>query len=275
MAVARPAAVPPPPPPLLRRRRAQPPADEPRSSVTSSSSSSRSRDLISLISSCPSTHELAPIRARSITADFTRHPLVAPRRRRRRLLGRCRRVPSGTHRLSETAPWNDYIQEQLRDGSPGDVLLSYRRMVEEGVALDMSTFHFLISAASRTVAVKEVGEVHGRVLKSGLGFSDSLRKNLMGVYAKAGRLREVCQLFGEFRERDVVAWNTMISCYVRMGMFGESLDSFGRMMDDGVEPDEITMVSLVSACAKMRDLEMGEKMHLYIDEKNMEIGGLC
>lgn len=141
------------------------------------------------------------------------------------------------------------------------------------MALDMSTFHFLISAASRTVAVKDVGEVHGRVLKSGLGFSDSLRKNLMGVYAKAGRLREVCQLFGEFRERDVVAWNTMISCYVRMGMFGESLDSFGRMMDDGVEPDEVTMVSLVSACAKMRDLEMGEKMHLYIDEKNMEIGG--
>lgn len=169
--------------------------------------------------------------------------------------------------------WNDYIQKQLQDDSPGDVFASYRRMVGEGVALDMSSFHFLISAASRAVAVRDVGEVHGRVLKSGFGFSDSLRKNLMGVYAKAGRLQEVRQLFREFPERDVVAWNTLISCYVGLGMFGESLDLLGRMLADGVEPDEITMVSLVSACAKMRDLEMGEKMHLYIDENNLEIGG--
>ncbi|KAF8030903.1 hypothetical protein BT93_D0176 [Corymbia citriodora subsp. variegata] len=137
----------------------------------------------------------------------------------------------------------------------------------------MSTFHFVISAASRVMAVEDVGEVHGRILKSGLGFSDSLRKNLMGVYAKAGRLREVCQLFGEFPERDVVAWNTMISCYVRMGMLRESLDLFGRMLADGVVPNEVTMVSLVSACAKMRDLEMGEKMHSFIDENDLEIRG--
>ncbi|XP_030543081.1 pentatricopeptide repeat-containing protein At3g22690-like [Rhodamnia argentea] len=265
MAVALPATVP------SLRPQSQKPA-EPRSFITPS----RSHYLISLISSCPSIREFAPIHAQLITTNSIRDPLVA-----RRLLGfflsvdglgRFRRVLSGTHH-SETELWNDYIQKQLQDDSPGDVLASYRRMVGEGVALDMSTFHFLISAASRVVAVRDVGEVHGRVLKSGFGFSDSLRKNLMGVYAKAGRLQEVRQLFGEFPERDVVAWNTMISCYVRMGMSRESLDLFGRLLADGVEPDEITMVSLVSACAKMRDLEMGEKMHLYIDENNLELGG--
>ncbi|KAL3746701.1 hypothetical protein ACJRO7_015619 [Eucalyptus globulus] len=265
MAVASPAAVPP------LRRQSRTPAER-----RSSTAPSRSQNLISLLISCSSVEDFAPIHAQLITTGSIRDPLVA-----RRLLGffvsvdglgHCRRVLSGT-RLSETALWNDYIQSQLRDDSPGDVLASYRRMVDAGVALDMSTFHFLISAASRVVAVEDVGEVHGRMLKAGLGFSDSLRKNLMGVYAKAGRLREVRQLFSEFPERDVVAWNTMISCYVRTGMFRESLDSFGRMLADGVEPDEVTMVSLVSACSKMRDLEMGEKMHSYIDENGMEIGG--
>ncbi|KAJ0031214.1 hypothetical protein Pint_12764 [Pistacia integerrima] len=45
------------------------------------------------------------------------------------------------------------------------------------------------------------------------------------------------------------------------------------MIVDGVSPDEITMVSLVSASAKLRDLKMGEALHLYIEEKNLGIVG--
>ncbi|KAJ0030461.1 hypothetical protein Pint_14671 [Pistacia integerrima] len=45
------------------------------------------------------------------------------------------------------------------------------------------------------------------------------------------------------------------------------------MIVNGVSPDEITMVSLVSASAKLRDVKMGEALHLYIEEKNLSIVG--
>ncbi|KAL5783218.1 hypothetical protein ACOSP7_008247 [Xanthoceras sorbifolium] len=58
-----------------------------------------------------------------------------------------------------------------------------------------------------------------------------------------------------------------------MGLYREALGLFREMMDDGVSPDEITMVSLVSACTKSMDFEMGETLLLYIEENSLEISG--
>ncbi|KAJ4707999.1 Pentatricopeptide repeat-containing protein [Melia azedarach] len=81
------------------------------------------------------------------------------------------------------------------------------------------------------------------------------------------------QLFEKLTKRDIISWNTMISCYTLMGMYREALDLFSQMTVEGVSPDEIAMVSLVSACTKLRDLEMGEILHLYIEENSMKISG--
>ncbi|XP_031261118.1 pentatricopeptide repeat-containing protein At2g29760, chloroplastic-like [Pistacia vera] len=143
----------------------------------------------------------------------------------------------------------------------------------QGVQLNISTFHFLIHVCSRASAFKQGSEVHRRILKSGFGNNLSLTNNLMGMYKSCGKLKAVCQLFENLPSRDVVNWNTMISCYVTMGLYREVLDSFRKMIVNGVSPDEITMVSLVSASAKLRDVKMGEALHLYIEEKNLSIVG--
>jgi pentatricopeptide repeat protein len=65
----------------------------------------------------------------------------------------------------------------------------------------------------------------------------------------------------------------MISCYVLKGRYREALDLFDEMLVSGVLPDEITMVSSVSACAKLRDLEMEKKLHLCIEENKLRISG--
>lgn len=146
-------------------------------------------------------------------------------------------------------------------------------MVTRGVMLDITTFHFLVHACSKDFDIKQASEVHARILKSGFGSSRSLKNNLMGFYSKAGRLKDVKKLFDKYPERDVISWNTMISCYVREGLPRVALDLFAKMMIDGVKPDEITMISLISACTKLRDLNVGEKLHVYIEENGLEISG--
>lgn len=146
-------------------------------------------------------------------------------------------------------------------------------MVTDGVPLDISTFHFLIHACCRGLAFKRGAEVHGRMLKYGFCRNKSLNNNLMAFYSKCGKLDEVRQLFEKLPKRDVISWNTMIACYVQLGMPREALNLFRKMKLDGVTPDEITMLSLVSACSKLGDLEMGEKLHHYIEKNELEIGG--
>lgn len=169
--------------------------------------------------------------------------------------------------------WNTLLENHLKDGSLEQVFLIYCHMVSQGVSLDISTFHFLIHACSRNLAFQRGKQVHGRMIKSGMGRNKSLNNNFMAFYSKCGEVDKVRQLFEKLPHRDVISWNTMISCYVQMGMPIEALKLFRRMWVDGVAADEITMISLLSACSKLRDLEMGEKLHQYIKENELEIGG--
>lgn len=139
--------------------------------------------------------------------------------------------------------------------------------------LNVCTFHLLIHACSRMSAPRQGSEVHGRILKYGVGDNLYLNNNLMGLYKKCGKLKEVCQLFDKLPNRDVISWNTMIWRYSSMGMYREGLGLLGKMTTEGVSPDGVTMVSLISACTKLRDFEMGKNLHLFLEESSMKISG--
>ncbi|XP_030507151.2 pentatricopeptide repeat-containing protein At3g62890 [Cannabis sativa] len=232
--------------------------------------------IVSLLKSCSNIRDFTPLHAHMITTNLIHDPITASHVLRFFLsienLCYAHRVFSHTQG-PETIIWNTLIQNYLKNDSPKQVFSTYSDMVTHGVALDVSTFHFLIHACCKTLAFQKGIEVHGRVLKSGMGRNKSLNNNLMALYSKCGKLDEVRQVFKKMPHRDVISWNTMISCYVQMGMPEKALNLFQDMQFDGVAADNITMISLLSACSKLRDLETGEKLHLYIKRNCLEIGG--
>ncbi|KAL2329945.1 hypothetical protein Fmac_017526 [Flemingia macrophylla] len=80
-------------------------------------------------------------------------------------------------------------------------------------------------------------------------------------YAKHGEMDRARKLFDKAPVRDVVSWNTVISGYVFRGLNQEALELFDEMGEVGECPDEVTMLSLLSACADLGDLESGQKVH--------------
>ncbi|KAL4382570.1 hypothetical protein HN51_006227 [Arachis hypogaea] len=85
-------------------------------------------------------------------------------------------------------------------------------------------------------------------------------------YAKGGDMKSARKLFDKVPERDVVTWSTMISGYVLGGMNKKALELFEMMMRIGVCPNEVTLLSILSGCADLGDLEIGEKIHEKILE---------
>ncbi|KAL5582261.1 hypothetical protein UlMin_014703 [Ulmus minor] len=86
-------------------------------------------------------------------------------------------------------------------------------------------------------------------------------------YAKQGEMERARQLFDEVTKRDVVTWNAMIAGYVSSGTTKKALEMFEEMLSVGEQPDEVTKLSLLSACADMGDLDAGQKIHSSILEK--------
>lgn len=74
------------------------------------------------------------------------------------------------------------------------------------------------------------------------------------------------ELFNLVPKRDVVTWNAMISGYVLKGEHRKALEMYEEMRNAGECPDEVTMLSLLSACANLGALDTGEKIHCSISE---------
>ncbi|XP_004491829.1 pentatricopeptide repeat-containing protein At5g15300 [Cicer arietinum] len=89
-------------------------------------------------------------------------------------------------------------------------------------------------------------------------------------YAKQGEMESARMLFDEAPVKDVVSWNAVIAGYVVCRLNRQALELFDEMSRvGGVYPDEVTLLSLLSACAELGDLENGRKVHAEIMEISM------
>ncbi|KAL3814289.1 hypothetical protein ACJIZ3_015557 [Penstemon smallii] len=100
--------------------------------------------------------------------------------------------------------------------------------------------------------------------------------NLISGYARLGLAEEALKLevgksraaFDEISrngKRSVLSWNVMIGSYVQNGCALEALSVFESMLENyDCPPNHVTMVSILSACAEVGDLDLGMWVHDYM-----------
>ncbi|XP_031280530.1 pentatricopeptide repeat-containing protein At2g22410, mitochondrial-like [Pistacia vera] len=89
-------------------------------------------------------------------------------------------------------------------------------------------------------------------------------------YVKVMRLVEAQKLFDMMPRRDVISWTSMITGYSQANQFAEAIKLFREMMFAKVKPDEITVASVLSACAHLGSLDVGEAIHEYIQRHGIK-----
>ncbi|XP_051145855.1 pentatricopeptide repeat-containing protein At3g29230-like isoform X2 [Andrographis paniculata] len=93
---------------------------------------------------------------------------------------------------------------------------------------------------------------------------------LLNGYAGNGDVEGCKNLFESMRERNVFSWNAVIGGFARKGCFVEVLDMFERMLKEAsVEPNDATVVTVLTSCARLGALEFGERVHDYADGKGL------
>ncbi|KAK9289371.1 hypothetical protein L1049_007526 [Liquidambar formosana] len=147
-------------------------------------------------------------------------------------------------------------------------IIFYKMMVKRGYPNPNTfTMAFVLKACAVVSAFGEGRQVHTRILLSGFGSSPFVETALVNFYAKCEEIRDARKVFDEIPERNLVAWSTMISGYAKIGMVNEALDSFREMQMAGIVPDEVTMVSVISACAVTGALHVGRWVHAFIEKQ--------
>ncbi|KAJ0075054.1 hypothetical protein Patl1_34576 [Pistacia atlantica] len=193
--------------------------------------------------------------------------------------------------------WNTMIKGYSRIDLHTNGVSMYLDMLNSDVKPDHYTFPFLLKGFSRDVALKFGKELHCHVVKFGFGSNVFVQNALINVYSLCGEMDVALEIFGMMKNRDViswtgivsgflnrgqvdlareffddmpikdyVSWTAMIDGYLRVNRFKEALTLFREMQTSNIRPDEFTMVSILSACAHLGALELGEWIKTYIDK---------
>lgn len=88
-------------------------------------------------------------------------------------------------------------------------------------------------------------------------------------FCKAGNVDVGLDLFRQMSHKSVVSWNSMISCLAQSGRDGEAVVLFGQMRDQGFEPDEATVVTVLPVCARLGSVDVGQWIHSYADSRGL------
>lgn len=191
--------------------------------------------------------------------------------------------------------WTAIIAGHARIGDSETAIEFFSRMGEEGLAPDLVTYNAMISGFVQSEKAVEALRLFHKMLTSGFkpnqvtvtgllpscGMINSIRRGkeihcliyrmqidinafvgsaLIDMYLKCGTIREAENVFNTIGIKNVATWNAMIGCYGKHGMVTSAIKLFGRMKDEGIEPNEVTITSVIHACS-----------HGGLDEKGMEI----
>ncbi|KAG9439973.1 hypothetical protein H6P81_020138 [Aristolochia fimbriata] len=109
----------------------------------------------------------------------------------------------------------------------------------------------VIAACSGLGASRPGRVVHGFVVVAGLNRDARVGSALVDMYAKCGDIQSARRVFEltNYTVRTVVMWSAMIGAEGLHGFGQRALFLFSEMTSHGIAPNEVTFISLLSACS--------------------------
>ncbi|KAJ8450839.1 hypothetical protein Cgig2_032464 [Carnegiea gigantea] len=115
------------------------------------------------------------------------------------------------------------------------------------VVLDSTAIVSILSSCSSFGALQPGRQIHALIEKEGFSNDVFVGSALIDMYANCGDLVDARKCFGIMEQKDVACWNAMIRAMGANGNGEEAIDLLFRMEGIGVNPNESSLVSALSA----------------------------
>uniref|UniRef100_A0A2P2MPG6 Pentatricopeptide repeat-containing protein At4g33170 n=1 Tax=Rhizophora mucronata TaxID=61149 RepID=A0A2P2MPG6_RHIMU len=144
--------------------------------------------------------------------------------------------------------WTIMISGYVENGDEDTALSTYHQMRLCGLLPDEYTLATLIKASSCLTALEQGKQIHANVIKLKCASDPYVVTSLIDMYAKCGAIEEAYFLFRLMNIRNIVVWNAMLLGLAQHGNGEEALGLFKAMESDGIRPDGVTFIGVLSAC---------------------------
>lgn len=189
------------------------------------------------------------------------------------------------------------VDSYCQSGLFEDVLPLIKEMKSSNVEPDERIFATILSACARAGNIEFGKAIHELISEHNVTLDYHLQSALVAMYAgcgsmdvaqdlfnklspknvvastamvtgysKAGQVEAARSIFNHMAEKDLVCWSAMIAGYAESEHPQEALKLFDEMRVSGIKPDQITMLSVISACANLGALDQTQWIHTFIDK---------
>ncbi|KAI3849934.1 hypothetical protein MKW98_026848 [Papaver atlanticum] len=152
---------------------------------------------------------------------------------------------SNRNAISWASMISSYVQKELNE----EALNLFIDMCKVGVNADQSTLASVLKAAANLGSLGLGKQLHSYIIRSGFMSNVFAGSALLDAYANCGSIKDATQTFDEMPERNIITWNAMIAAYARNGDAEATFKSFKALEESGLQPDQVTFLSILSACS--------------------------
>uniref|UniRef100_A0ACD5T9B8 Uncharacterized protein n=1 Tax=Avena sativa TaxID=4498 RepID=A0ACD5T9B8_AVESA len=170
--------------------------------------------------------------------------------------------------LRNTISWNAIIVCYGHHGGGKEALHIFVSMLrnDDGCCCrpDELTLASLLSSCANMAAAYEATQLHAYALKRGLQGYLQVANALIMAYGKNGFLQQATQTFATIHNPDIVSWSSMVSSFAYLGRARSAIHVFERMLHQGMQPDGIAFLGVLSACSHAGLIQDGLKYFLLM-----------
>ncbi|XP_030530826.1 putative pentatricopeptide repeat-containing protein At3g01580 isoform X1 [Rhodamnia argentea] len=180
----------------------------------------------------------------------------------------------------DVVAWVTLLSGCAENGMAYESMDVFRNMLASEIIPDAVAIVKILAACSELGILQQAICLHGYLIISGFGDNMYVGATLLELYSKCGSLDNAIKVFNGMCEKDVVIWSSMIAGYGIHGQGKEALRLFYQMTrNSSVQPNNVTFLSLLSACSHSGLIEEGiemfnkmvHKYHLKPDSEHYSI----
>ncbi|KAF2302204.1 hypothetical protein GH714_033732 [Hevea brasiliensis] len=142
--------------------------------------------------------------------------------------------------------WNCLLSGHAVHGSYKEVLTILEKMQASSFRPNSCSITSVLQAATELRLLNIGKEIHGYVIRNGLDYDVYVGTSLLDMYVKNDCLTISQAIFNNMKNKNIVAWNSLITGYAFKGHFYDARRLLNNMEEEGITPDLVTWNGMVS-----------------------------
>lgn len=145
--------------------------------------------------------------------------------------------------------WNAVISGLVQNNQHEQVLDLVQEMQGFGSKPNTVTLSSILPTFSYFSNLKGGKEVHAYSIRRSYDKNIYVATAIIDTYAKLGFIHGAQRVFDQSEGKSLVIWTAIISAYATHGDASSALALYTQMLNNGVQPDPVTLTAVLTACA--------------------------